>query len=231
MTQLSADRYRKLTMGSPVYGQAHGLYWDSTTSQVVVALGDVIVARIDASGIAADLEVASEARGDLLYRAASAWARLAVGASATILASDGTDPAWIPPANSFLAKPRLRVIKETVTRASMTDGGSTSGTKVLAATVPAGAVFVQSMATAITGFTGDVSAAIIIGDGVDTDRYNTGTPSVFTTASQGVALGVPSGTLWHTAAITPTVTITSNADFTNVVAGSVDITLVFHEPI
>jgi hypothetical protein len=63
--------------------------------------------------------------------------------------------------------------------------------------------------------------------GGDTDRYMTGTPSVFTTAAQGVDLGVPSGTAWHTAAAVPTALITSAADFTNVVAGALTLKLFY----
>ena len=41
-----------------------------------------------------DLTIASEARGDLLRRGASAWSRLAIGTSGKVLTSDGTDPVW-----------------------------------------------------------------------------------------------------------------------------------------
>lgn len=121
---------------------------------------------------------------------------------------------------------------ETITRAQFTDGGSTSGTKALNVTIPAGAIFARSMITDLTGFTGDTSATAIIGNtGGDTDRYNTGTPSVFTTATQGIDLGAPSGTLWHTAAVVPTVLVTSAADFTNVTAGQMTVTLFWYQSI
>lgn len=124
----------------------------------------------------------------------------------------------------------LRSYTQTFTRAQMTDGGSTSGTIDLNVTIPAGAVYLQSMLLALTGFIGDTSATIIIGvTGGDTDRYSTGTPSVFTTAAQGVDLGVPSGTKWHTAAAVPTVLITSAADFTNVSAGQATVCLTWLE--
>lgn len=125
---------------------------------------------------------------------------------------------------------RLVTYTQSITRAEFTDGGSTAGTLDLSVTIPAGAVFLQSLITDIVGFTGDTSATIIIGvTGGDTDRYSTGTPSVFTTAAAGVDLGVPSGTKWHTAAAVPTVLVTSNADFTNVTAGSAVITLMWLE--
>lgn len=126
---------------------------------------------------------------------------------------------------------RLGCVKETVTRATMTDGGGTSGTKDLSVKIPAGALYLYTTATALTGFTGDTSAVITVGDGSDVDRYNTGTPSVFTTASQGIALGIPSGTTWHTAQTTVRVTITTNADFTNCNAGSIDLQFWYLAPI
>ncbi len=108
----------------------------------------------------------------------------------------------------------------------MTDGGSTVGTYTLTDTVPIGAWVHQTILTDVTGFTGDTSATIQVGDGTDVDRYSTGTPSVFTTAA-AIDLGVPSGTKIHVAALAPVVTITSAADFTNVVAGAFTLRLFF----
>lgn len=125
-------------------------------------------------------------------------------------------------------KMRLVSYQETVALASFTDGGSTVGTFDLGISIPAGAVFARSLVTGLTGFAGDTSAALTIGDGSDVDRYNTGTPSVFATAAAGADLGAPSGTLWHTAAATPKLTITSGADFTSVSAGQLTVTLFYY---
>jgi hypothetical protein len=65
----------------------------------------------------------------------------------------------------------------------------------------------------VTGFAGDTTATIIVGDGSDTDRYMTGTPSVFATAAVGVESGVPSGSKLITTANRPTVTVTTSTDF------------------
>lgn len=127
---------------------------------------------------------------------------------------------------------RLMSYQETVSVADMTDGGSTAGTKSLNVTIPAGAVFARSLITDITGFAGDTSAVAIIGDGSDTDRYNTGTPSVFATASAGADVGAPSGTLFHSADKTPILTITTGADFTACKtngAGKLTVTLFWYE--
>lgn len=127
-------------------------------------------------------------------------------------------------------KARYVTYQQSILKTDFTDGGSTTGTLALTTSIPAGALYVSSLITGITAFSGDTTATIQIGDGSDVDRYTTGTPSVFTTAAAGVDLGVPSGTKWHTAAATPTVTITSTADFTNVAsAGAALITLIWIE--
>ena len=113
------------------------------------------------------------------------------------------------------------VLSETIPYTAFTDGGGTSGTYTMKQAIPAGAIALRTRIGPILGFTGNVSAVITIGDGSDVDRYNTVTPSVFTTASQGVDAGAVSGTAWHTAAINPVVTVTTNSDFTLVNAGSV----------
>ena len=82
----------------------------------------------------------------------------------------------------------------------------------------------------LTGFTGDTSATIQVGDGSDVDRYNTGTPDVFTTNASGVDMGSVSGADWHDSTATVTITITSAADFTNVSAGAATISIFYYGP-
>ena len=122
--------------------------------------------------------------------------------------------------------PGFDFIEEYVTRGQFTDGGSTSGTYQMKSVLPIGAHVLATTYTQITGFTGDTSAVMTVGDGSDVDRYNTSTPSVFTTAG-AVEAGVPSGVKGHAAAIYPTLTVTSNADFTNVTAGAVKVTIFY----
>lgn len=88
MTQLNPSRYKRLTTG-PTYGQSDGLYWDATGSRLVVVVGDAVVSQYSSSGI--DDLIASEARGDILRRGASAWERISAKASGQILVGDGTD--------------------------------------------------------------------------------------------------------------------------------------------
>ena len=81
--------------------------------------------------------------------------------------------------------------------------------------------------TKVTGFAGDTSAVMTIGDGTDVDRYNTSTVNVFATATGGIASGVPSGALYHAAAKTPVITITSATDWGAVNAGEVTIEMYY----
>lgn len=124
---------------------------------------------------------------------------------------------------------QLSKITQTVTRAQMTDSGGVTGTFTLTdGTIPAGATVLYSAVTSVNlGFTGDTSAVLTLGDGTDVDRYNTSTVNVFATAAGGISAGAPSGVVYHTAAKSIIVTITSATDFTNVVAGSVTISLYY----
>jgi hypothetical protein len=90
MTQLSPNQYKRLT-GPVTYGQSDGLYWDNTNSQLVLVMGDSVVARIDSSGITADLEVSGEARGMLIRRGSSAWEGVSAKTAGQIVIGDGTD--------------------------------------------------------------------------------------------------------------------------------------------
>jgi hypothetical protein len=112
----------------------------------------------------------------------------------------------------------LEIYQETVALADFTDGEGTSGTYTCTFELPAGFWINRAILTDVTGFAGDTSAVAIIGDGTDTDRLNTGTPSVFTTATI-IDLGAPSGVLPVTTAFKPVITITSAADFGDVSAG------------
>lgn len=122
----------------------------------------------------------------------------------------------------------IQKIEETVARSQFTDGGATAGTYTLKkGSIPAGATVLYAAVTKIVGFTGDTSAVIVIGDGTDVDRYNTGTPSVFTTAADGISVGAPSGVVYHAAAKSVVLTVTSAADFTSVTAGSVTVEIYY----
>lgn len=126
---------------------------------------------------------------------------------------------WTKVANDGLATDWLGkgVIADTFGVADMTDGGSTTGTFVMTGDIPAKSFGHVASVVNLTGFTGDTSATIQVGDGSDVDRYSTGTPSVFTSLAY-LSLGAASGTAAHAAAVTsPTITITSASNFTDVI--------------
>lgn len=212
------------------------LVGDGTDIVSVAVSGDATLASTGALTVA-DVTVGSDAAGDMLYKtSATALARLAKGTALQLLRmnSGATAPEWGAVDNTMLAKPRVRAIQETLTAASLTDGGGAVGTKTMAAAIPAGARFLFTTIHSIVGFAGDTSAVITLGDGSDGDRYNTGTPDIFSTAAAGVDMGAPSGTAWHADAIAGVVaTVTSAADITPVLAGggSAVLTFWFLEPV
>lgn len=106
--------------------------------------------------------------------------------------------------------------------ASFTDGGGAAGTYTCGFTLPVGFFMERCWLTDLTGFSGDTSAVIIVGDGSDTDRLNTGTPSVLTTATS-VDLGAVSGTALVATEFKPIITITGASDWGGVSAGTLTI--------
>jgi hypothetical protein len=116
-------------------------------------------------------------------------------------------------------------LTEVVTAASLVDGLAAVGTKVLTMSIPVGARIVGIDVTVEAGFAGDVSATFKLGDGSDDDRYHTGAPSIFATAADGIAVGIPSGAVNVLVANTPTITVTSAADITPVIAGGGSLTV------
>jgi hypothetical protein len=120
----------------------------------------------------------------------------------------------------------VQCIAERVLFSQFTDGGAAIGTYDLKTQIPVGAWGLRCFLQNVTGFTGDTSATIQVGDGTDVDRYTTGTPSVFTTAA-AIDLGALSGTAIHIAAVTVKLTVTSAADFTAVTAGALTIKIFY----
>ena len=147
---------------------------------------------------------------------------------------DGTIIAADLAANSItnvkISVPKLVTYQETFAFGDMTDGGGTTGTFDLSVTIPEGAIVAQSFIDAVTGFAGDTSATYQLGDGTDVDRYNTGTPDVFTTADH-ISAGAVSGTGYHSADKTPKVTITSGAAFASVTAGAMTVTIMYYQSV
>ena len=123
-------------------------------------------------------------------------------------------------------RPISGAIVQTVSYDDFTDGTGASGTLVLDDGIPVGATVKRSFLQALTGFTGNVACTLTIGDGTDPDRYMTGTPSIFTTAAGETDLGAVSGTAYHTAAKSVTLTAAANSDWTAVTAGTMTVVIV-----
>lgn len=117
-------------------------------------------------------------------------------------------------------------IEERVKLSQFTDGGAAAGTYQLQSAIPVGAHVLATVVQDVVAFAGNTSAVLVVGDGSDADRYNTGTPSVFA-AANAVDMGVPSGTKAHAAAIFPTLTVTAASDFTAVTGGALTIKVVY----
>lgn len=138
----------------------------------------------------------------------------------TKMKADGRDDDWVEGAG-------LGCLTFRFTRAMMTDGGAAVGTYAYTGqAIPVGAHVLRALLFNVTGFTGNVSAALTLGDGTTADRYNTSTIDVFSTAA-ALTCGDVSGTAYHAAAKNVTVTITSNSDFTSVTAGAATVRIYY----
>lgn len=199
------------------YGTDDGLFFDHTTSKLVLVVGGSVYAL----------------SGQLLVGNGTDLVPVTPSGDATIDSAGALTIAAAAVSSSKMAKPRLRTVREQLLASALTDGGAAVGTKTMSTTIPAGSRYLATLVDNIIGFAGDTTATLKIGDGTTADRYMTGTPSIFTTAAQGVDMGVVSGTAWHTAAKTLTATVTSSADITPVLAGggSCFVTCFFLEPV
>lgn len=125
-----------------------------------------------------------------------------------------------------LVLPYVGALTETHAVAAFTDGGGASGTRTMTGSIPAGAVLLGTKVLVPGGFTGNTTAVLTIGDGSDVDRYMTGTPSVFTTDTDGIETGVPSGNKLIQTANQPVLTVTGATDFTAILADGTGIVTV-----
>lgn len=110
----------------------------------------------------------------------------------------------------------IAALTETI-GATMTDGGTTSGTQAFAGTIPARAIPFGSGEVTSVAFSGNTSATIQVGITGDVDRFSVDTgQSVFATGTKGSFVTAADALDGASAAQTPLVTITSTDDFTNV---------------
>lgn len=196
--------------------------WNSlgaiAASEITLADGDYLV------GNGSGLAQARTMSGDITQTNAGVTAIGALKVLTAMLAANAVT-------NAKIAVPKIGVIQQVIGVGDMTDNADATGEIDLTDLVPAGAVVLQTMISALTGFAGDTTAVATIGDGTDVDRYNTGTPDVFTTANH-ISAGVPSGVAYNLTAVTLRLTITGAADFTSIVTdgnGQVTITVFYYE--
>ena len=129
----------------------------------------------------------------------------------------------------------LRVVRQVVTYDQFTDGAGTSGTLALSNTIPAGSYVIGSKVTVKTGFTGDTTAVMDVGDGTDADKFSYTTFNVLAAATglmrqaDAGAAGTETGFAMVTSEITPTLTITGGADFTSIAAGELEVAVYYIE--
>jgi hypothetical protein len=189
----------------------------------------ITVADNSLAGTSPTLAIAEQTAGvDATHRGAALGALLVDTTNGALYQNISTT-AQAPDWNLTIGNGAAAVnsISQTVDYDDFTDGGAAVGTLQMDDSIPAGAIFLYSKVAVPAGFVGDTSAVLIIGDGSDTDRYNTGTPSVFATAATGVEMGAPSGNQFHTAAVQPTLTVTTDSDFSSVSGGTLVVTLYY----
>lgn len=123
----------------------------------------------------------------------------------------------------------IRKVTQDVLYSDFTDGAGTSGTLNLRDTIPAGSFVIGSKVNVKTGFTGDTSCVLDIGNSSDADAYSFSTHNIFTAAdnlleladAQGDGGADASGLSLVTSDTTVLLTATSGSDWGAVTAGKI----------
>ena len=120
----------------------------------------------------------------------------------------------------------IRKVAQWCSYSDFTYGGSTAGTLALTPTIPAGSFVIGSKVRVTTGFTGDTSCTLDIGDGSDADLFSYTTHNIYT-AADNLMEGCDSAAAGNTGTgivpilteTTVTITATSGSDWGAVTAG------------
>lgn len=122
-----------------------------------------------------------------------------------------------------------KLVSQLLDIGDFTDNGDATGYIDLASgTIPAGSVVVGWKAVVATGFTGDTTAVIEVGDSIDPDAYSADlTQSVIAAATVGSAAKESSA--FVAAESTPRVTVTGASDFGSISTGQVTVTLYYKQ--
>ncbi len=128
----------------------------------------------------------------------------------------------------------IRKVAQLVKYSDFTDSAGVTGTLVLDKKIPAGSLVIGSKVTVKTGFTGDSSAVMDIGDGSDADLFSYTTHSVFTAArnlmegcDSAAAGNTGTGIVPISTATSVTLTVTSGSAFASVTAGKMLVELFY----
>lgn len=125
----------------------------------------------------------------------------------------------------------IGVIQERVSYSDFTDGGAATGTYTMTAgTIPAGALFYKCILKDVDDFVGATTCVLDVGDNLgspDDDRYQANGAFDLTADAVAIDGGTPQGTLIHTAAVTPILTVVEDDDFTDITAGAFTICLYY----
>ena len=120
----------------------------------------------------------------------------------------------------------IQKVAQIVKIANFTDGGGAAGTLTLSKQIPAGSFVLGSKVTVKTGFTGDTTAVMDIGDGSDEDLFSYTTHNVYA-AAENLVEGCDSAAAGNTGTgIVPVgtaknvvLTVTGGSDFGLITAG------------
>jgi hypothetical protein len=202
VTQIDQNRYRRL--GQPFeYASSDGVYKDTTNNTIVIVLGGTILSVHTSSGSTADLELSSEARGDLLRRGAAAWERFTAKASGQILVGDGTDVASVAVSGDItLASTGVTTIGAGKVTAAMLAADAAESSVATSAAAHTSIDFTQQREAAIFAKT---TGAIKTAANAQQDFFYVGNPPQYFELAQGVgALGA--NTLLAANGLTPSAT-------------------------
>ncbi|QDU03136.1 hypothetical protein V6x_28480 [Gimesia chilikensis] len=124
--------------------------------------------------------------------------------------------------------PQFNVLAETVVLADFTDV-DTTGYADLSTPLPEGSLVLGWQADVKSGFTGDSSATVQVGEAGNVDRFSAKTDnSCFTADVVGTAAPAVAANQGYLAgAVTPRVTVTGGSDFGSVSAGEMDIKIIY----
>lgn len=127
----------------------------------------------------------------------------------------------------------INSVRQRVKIGDFTDGGSAAGTFALTPKIPAGSVGLFTKVDVLTGFTGDTTAVMDVGDGTDADKFSYTTFNVLAAATglmeqhDAGSGGTETGLSLITSEATVTLTVTGGSDFGDIAAGELEVAVYY----